>query len=126
VCFRPLTAKREIQCPKCKKMNPLPLSIESTISQIVANESAKAILEKHCSIITSDPRLKAASGMTLKQIKPMSGGKLTQEMIDLVAGEFAQLPVTNECKFCGETLPQPPAAPAGLSGRLGPSGPRKP
>ena len=104
-------------------MNPLPLSIESTISQIVANESAKAILEKHCSIITSDPRLKSAIGMTLKQIRPMSGGKLTQEMIDVVAGELAQLPVTKECKFCGEALPQPPARPAGPSG---PSGPQKP
>ena len=123
MCFRPLTPKKEIQCPKCKKMNPLPISIESTISQIVANESAKAILEKHCSIITSDPRLKSAIGMTLKQIMPMSGGKLTQEMIDVVAGELAQLPVTNECKFCGEALPQPPAGPAGPSG---PSGPKKP
>ena len=126
MCFRPLTPKKmEIQCPKCKKMNPLPLSIESTISQIVANESAKAILEKHCSTITSDPRLKQAIGMTLKQIRPMSGGKLTQEMIDVVAGELAQLP-TKVCKFCGEALPEPPAGPAGPSGRSGPSGPKKP
>ena len=127
MCFRPLTPRKEIQCPKCSKMNPLPLSIESPISHIVADESAKAILEKHCSSIISDPRLKSAVGMTLKQIKPMSGGRLTQEMIDLVAEELAQLPKV--CKFCGEALPQPsagPAGPSGPSGRSGPSGPKKP
>jgi hypothetical protein len=126
MCFRPLAPKREIPCPKCKKMNPLPLSIESPVSQIVANESAKAIFDKHCSVLTGDPRFKSAMGMTLKQIRPMSGGKLTQEMIDAVAGELAQLPVTNVCKFCGEALPQPPAGTAGPAGRPGPSGPSGP
>ncbi len=121
MCFRPITAKRrEVACPKCKKMNPLPLSIESAVSEIVANESAKAILEKHCSVLTSDPRFKTAMGMTLKQIRPMSGGKLTQAMIESVAGDLAQLPVTNECKFCGEALPPPTPGPAGPSGPSGP------
>ena len=97
--------KREVACPKCKEMNPLPLSVESTISEIMDNENGKAILEKHCSVITSDPRFKMALGMTLKQIKPMSAGKVTQAMIGLVAQDLAQLPVEKECKFCGEPLP---------------------
>jgi hypothetical protein len=108
MCFRPMSAakKRQVACPKCKEMNPLPLAIESTISEIMDNENGKAILEKHCSVMTSDPRFQKAKGMTLKQIKPMSGGKITQAMIELVAQDLAQLPVTNECKFCGESLPK--------------------
>ncbi|MFH0728707.1 MAG: hypothetical protein V2B19_20530 [Pseudomonadota bacterium] len=107
MCFRPASAakKRQVACPKCKKMNPLPLAVESTISEIMENENGKAILEKHCSAMTGDPRFKMAKGMTLKQIKPMSGGKITLEMIELVAKDLAQLPVTKECKFCGEILP---------------------
>jgi hypothetical protein len=108
MCFRPASAakKRQVACPKCKKMNPLPLSVESTISEIMANENGNAILEKHCSVMTSDPRFQKAKGMTLKQIKPMSGGKITQAMIDLVAQDLALLPVKNECQFCGESLPK--------------------
>jgi hypothetical protein len=106
MCFRPgKVKKREVACPKCKKMNPLPLSINSTISDIMGNENGKASLEKHCSALTSNPQFKRAMPMTLKQIKPMSRGKLTQAMIDLVAHDLAQLPVKNECKFCGESLP---------------------
>jgi hypothetical protein len=106
MCFRPVKViKREVECPACKKMNPLPLSIDSTISEIMSTEDGKAIIEKHCSVMTSNPQFKMAMRMTLKQVKPMSRGKVTQEMIELVAHDLAQLPVKNECKFCGESLP---------------------
>ena len=105
MCFRPIMVKKkDVQCSKCKKMNPLPLSIESTVMDITDDENGKAIFEKHCSVLKSHPQFKAAMRMTLKQIKPMSMGRLTQEMIDLVANDLAQLPVKNECKFCGEYL----------------------
>lgn len=106
MCFRPMQVKkREVECPKCKKMNPLPLSVESPMSELMANEGAKAIIEKHCSVMTSDPRFQKAMGMTLKMIKPMSNGKVTQTMIEAIAQDLAQLPYKNECKFCSETLP---------------------
>ena len=107
MCFRPgsVAKKRQIACPKCKKMNPLPLSVDSTVGDIMENENGKAILEKHCSVMTSDPRFAIAKRMTLAQIKPMSGGKVTKTMIQLVAEDLAQLPVKKECMFCGEILP---------------------
>ena len=67
------------------------------------NESGKAILEKHCSAMTSDPRFKGAMGMTLKQVRPMSQGKITQEIYDAVAKELELLPKAG-CKKCGEAL----------------------
>ena len=107
MCFRPVSVakKRQVACPKCKEMNPLPLSIESALSEVMANENGKAILEKHCSAMTSDPRFQKAMAMNLKQVRPMSGGKITQEIIELVAKELAELPVKNACKACGEDLP---------------------
>lgn len=112
MCFRPTQARKrkEIACPKCAKMNPLPISIESSISELLRNESAKAILERHCSILMSDSRLKMAMGMTLKQVIPMSQGKVTIAMVELVARELAELPQDNKCQFCGESLPQSPGA----------------
>ena len=106
MCFRPVKVKkREIECPNCKKMNPLPLSIASPIADILNNEKGKAIFEKHCSVLMSNPQFDKAKRMTLKQIKPMSRGQVTLSMIDLVANDLAQLPVDKKCKFCGEDLP---------------------
>src|SRR5690348_15603010 len=104
MCFRPVTVKkREVKCPKCQETNPMPLSIESVLSEIWGNEGGKSILEKHCSAMTADPRFKSAMSMTLKQVRPMSGGKITQEIYDRVASELAQLPKPG-CKGCGEPL----------------------
>ncbi len=123
MCFRPTTAikKREIACPRCNTMNPLPLSIDSNMFELMGNESSKAILVKHCQAMTADPRFKMAMGMTLKQIMPMSQGKVTQAMIDLVAADLAQLTDTKSCASCGETLPPSQQRAAGPAGPAGPA-----
>lgn len=123
MCFRPTTAvkKREVACPKCNTMNPLPLSIDSNLTELMGNENAKALLEKHCQAMIADPRIKMAMGMTLKQIMPLSQGKLTQAMIALVAADLAQLTDTKACASCGETLPLSQQRAAGPAGPAGPA-----
>ncbi len=123
MCFRPATAmkKREIACPKCSKMNPVPLSIDSSLSELMGNENSKAILENHCQAMTADPRLKMAMAMTLKQIMPLSQGKLTQAMLDMVAADLVQITDTKSCASCGETLPVSPQRSAGPAGPSGPA-----
>jgi hypothetical protein len=86
-------------------MNPLPLSLDSAVSDIWGKEEGKAILETRCEVMTKDTRFQKAMAMTLKQIKPMSNGKLTQAMLDLVAEDLAKLPYKKECSACGEPLP---------------------
>lgn len=123
MCFRPTTAikKREVACPKCEKMNPLPLSNDSNLSELMGNEHSKAILEKHCQAVTTDPRLKMAMGMTLRQIMPLSQGKLTQAMIELVTTDLSQMSDTKTCASCGETLPLSLSRAAGPAGPAGPA-----
>jgi para-nitrobenzyl esterase len=67
------------------------LTAESTIGALLANESAKAIIEKHLPGMTSDPRLKMAMGMTLKQIMPLSQGKITLSKIEAISVDLAAL-----------------------------------
>jgi hypothetical protein len=67
------------------------LTIDSTIGTLLNNQQAKEILDKHCPGMTSDPRLKMAMGMTLKQIMPLSRGKLTLSQIDAVKEELEKL-----------------------------------
>ncbi len=67
------------------------VTVESKISVLLADEGAKAILEKHCPGMTSDPRLKMAMGMTLKQIMPLSQGRITLSKIEAISEDLAKL-----------------------------------
>jgi len=67
------------------------VTIESPISVLLADERIKAILDKHLPGMTSDIRLKMAMGMTLKQIMPMSQGRITVSKIEAISADLAAL-----------------------------------
>jgi len=67
------------------------LTIESTISALLADERAKAILDRHCPGMSSDSQLKIAMGMTLKQVMPFSQGRITPDVIDAISVDLAAL-----------------------------------
>ncbi len=67
------------------------LTVESKLSDLLGNQSSREIVEKHCPGLSSDPRIAMAMNMTLKQIVPFSGGKLTSEMIEAVSQDLAKL-----------------------------------
>ncbi len=66
-------------------------TVESPMSVLMADDRIKTILEKHCPGMTSDPRLKMAMGMTLKQIMPLSGGRVTATKIDAISADLSKL-----------------------------------
>jgi hypothetical protein len=66
-------------------------TIESPISVLLADQRTKAILEKHCPGMTSDPRMKMAMGMKLKQIMPLSQGRITMGKIEAISADLAKL-----------------------------------
>ena len=67
------------------------LTVESKLSELLGNESGKEIIEKHCPGLSSDPKIKMAMNMSLRQIMPFSGGKLTSAMIEAVSQDLAEL-----------------------------------
>ncbi len=67
------------------------LTIDSKLEDLLADEKAKAILEKHIPGISSHPQLAMAKGFSLKAIAPMSGGLLTQDTLVVIAEDLANI-----------------------------------
>lgn len=66
-------------------------TVESPMAVLLADDSIKIILEKHCPGMTSDPRMKMARAMTLKQIMPLSQGRITTSKIEAISEDLAKL-----------------------------------
>ena len=67
------------------------LTVESKISALLGNERSKAIIDKHFPGLSADPRLGMALGMTLGQILPLSGGRITPQALKAISEDLAQL-----------------------------------
>ncbi|SPF38455.1 conserved hypothetical protein [Syntrophobacter sp. SbD1] len=67
------------------------LTVESKISALLGDERSKEVVAKHCPGLTDDPRMSMAMNMTLSQIIPFSGGKLTPQIIEAIAEDLAKL-----------------------------------
>jgi hypothetical protein len=67
------------------------LTVESKISALLADDCAKAILDRHCPGMSNDPRIQMAMGMTLKQIMPLSQGRITTDVIEAISADLATL-----------------------------------
>ncbi|MEN9933104.1 MAG: hypothetical protein RIS17_1677, partial [Pseudomonadota bacterium] len=66
------------------------LTVDTPIEQLIANEKAKAVLDARIPGLTSHPMLDQFKAMTLKQLQPMSGGQLTDAMVDAVAADLGK------------------------------------
>ena len=67
------------------------LTIDSTLGELLADEKATAILEKHMPGISTNPQIAMGKSFSLKAIAPMSGGQITQEMLDAIANDLANM-----------------------------------
>lgn len=68
------------------------LSISSTMRELLADESAKAILDRHLPGMSSDPQLQQAMGMSLKQVASYSQGAMSNGMLKTIDEELHGLP----------------------------------
>jgi hypothetical protein len=64
----------------------------STISDLLANPTTKAIVDKDLPGLTADPRLEQAMSMTLTDIEPYSEGKITDAVLAKVQADFDAVP----------------------------------
>lgn len=67
------------------------LSIDSKIGELLADEQAKAILEKYLSGLSNHPQLAMAMGMSLRAVAPMSQGMVTEEILQAIEADLSKL-----------------------------------
>ncbi|WP_235525184.1 MULTISPECIES: hypothetical protein [unclassified Sphingomonas] len=67
------------------------LTIDSTIESIAANPQGKAILDAQFPGMMAHESYPMFKGMSLKQVQPYSGGRITDEQVAKVAAELAKL-----------------------------------
>jgi len=66
------------------------LSVETTpVAELMANEKAKAVLEKHIPGIGAHPSYDMFKGMTLVELKPYSEGQITDDTLAAIKSELA-------------------------------------
>jgi hypothetical protein len=59
-------------------------SIESTVRELLENESAKAIVTQYLPGIASHPQIGMAMGMTLPTVAKFTSGLISQEALDKI------------------------------------------
>jgi hypothetical protein len=70
---------------------PAKLTIDSSIETIAANPKGKAILDATFPGMLAHESYPMFKGMSLKQVQPYAGGKMTEEQVAKVAAELAKL-----------------------------------
>ena len=64
---------------------------DTTIGDLLDNPAAKAVLEKHLPALVGNAQIEMARGMTLKQIQPMAGDMLSDELLAKVDLDLAAI-----------------------------------
>ena len=60
---------------------PAPLTIDTPIEAIAADPKGKLVLEANFPGMTANPMYEQFKTMTLKQVQPMSGGRMTEAAV---------------------------------------------
>lgn len=66
-------------------------SLDTPIEALVADPRAKAVLDADIPGVTTHPSYDMFKGMSLRAVQPMSGGKLTDEMLKKVETDLAAI-----------------------------------
>jgi hypothetical protein len=64
---------------------------DTTIGDLLDNPAAKAVLEKHLPALVGNAQIEMARSMTLKQIQPMAGDMLSDELLAKVDLDLATI-----------------------------------
>lgn len=67
------------------------LSIQSTLGDLLDNEVAKAILEKHLPGVSTHPQIGMGRGFALKMVAGFSGGLITSEALEKIDADLKAL-----------------------------------
>ncbi len=68
-----------------------PLTIDTPIEEIAADAKGKAVLDANFPGMMTNPMYPMFKTMTLKQVQPMSGGRMTEAAITKTEAELAAI-----------------------------------
>ena len=85
-------AREALSGQRSTKKDNSALSINSTMRELLADERAKAILDKHLPGMSSDPELQPAMGVSLKTIASYTQGAIADEILKAIDEELNGLP----------------------------------
>jgi hypothetical protein len=66
-------------------------TLDTPIETLVADEAAKAVLNADLPGLLEIPQYEMIKGLSLKQLQPYSGGKLTDELLAKTAADLAKV-----------------------------------
>lgn len=66
-------------------------TLDTPIGELLADERAKAVLDKDLPGLTQLPQLEMIKGLSLKQLQPYSDGKLTDEVLAKTETDLAAI-----------------------------------
>ena len=66
-------------------------NLDTPIEQLVANEKAKTVLDADMPGLSAHPQYEMFKTMSLKQLQPMSGGSISDEVLKKVETDLATI-----------------------------------
>lgn len=66
-------------------------TIDTPIVELMANERAKAVVDKHIPGIEAHPAYDQIKGFSLPMVQPFSEGAITDEMLAAISASLAEL-----------------------------------
>jgi hypothetical protein len=82
---------RTIREEKVKEKQPMAITLESTLKEVLDNPQAAAILDKYSPGFSKNPMLKLGMGMTLRKCVSFPQAKLTADQIKSLEEELIAL-----------------------------------
>ena len=67
------------------------LTIDSTIGELLDNPKSLAVLDKDAPGMSTDPQISMGRFMSLRAAAPPSGGKITDEMLKVIAADLSNI-----------------------------------
>ena len=94
-------------------------TLDTPIKALIADPQAKAVLDKDLPGMSTDPNLAKFEDKSLRQLQPLTGGQLTDDMLKKVAQDLGGISADGAATPSPATGDQPAAdpAPSGDSGR---------
>lgn len=66
-------------------------SVDTPVETLIANRRSKAVLDRGMPGLSSDKNLPKFSKLSLRQLAPLSGGRLTPELLEKVGAELSAI-----------------------------------